>query len=73
MAKADTATIHAAYLAFAAADAAWSIELQKAFGRHAGDVRYMKAGHGKPGSRLESTHDEFCRTRDAWHKATGLQ
>jgi hypothetical protein len=48
-------TIHehfAAYHAAIAADAAWSAELLRRFGKRAGDVRYTKQGEGEPGSTL---------------------
>jgi hypothetical protein len=57
---------HAAYHAFAAADAAWSAMLGKLFGRNAGDVRYTKAGKGEPGTELRALSDEFDRTREEW-------
>ncbi len=58
-----------ASILFQRADNAWSAELGRLFGKRAGDVRYTKQGKGEPGSVLRATHDEFCRTRDAWYKA----
>ena len=61
--------IHAAYYAAQAADDAWSAELQKQFGRNAGDMRYTPRGRGEPGSKLAELHAEFRRTSDLWHAA----
>jgi hypothetical protein len=52
--------------AFDAADKAWSNELQKQFGGHAGDVRYRPQGRGTPNSELAKTYAAFARARDAW-------
>lgn len=54
---------------FSAADDAWSIELQRLFGKRAGDVRYTKQGEGAPGSELRRLHE--CRTfaRMQWEMA----
>jgi len=56
------------YHAFAAADAAWSQELQRQFGSQAGDIRYTKAGKGEPGTHLRTLHDAFVATGDAWRR-----
>ena len=61
--------IHAAYYAFQAADDAWSAELQKQFGRNAGDIRYTPRGRGEPGSKLAELHAEFHRTQAEWTAA----
>jgi hypothetical protein len=52
-----------------AADDVWSIELQKVFGRHAGDARYTKAGQGRPGSTLNEAYRAWALARDAWDHA----
>lgn len=36
-------------------DNAWQAELEKAFGKRAGDMRYVKAGHGEPGTALRAS------------------
>lgn len=51
--------------AFQAADEAWSAELVRCFGKHAGDKRYLPEGKGAPGSVLRLTHD----ARDALRQA----
>lgn len=55
-----------AYNIALAADAAWSAELRKAFGKHAGDVRYTSRGEGSPGTPLNNAYLVFRRTNDAW-------
>ncbi len=45
------------YYAAISADAAWSVELHRRFGRRAGDVRYSVKGSGAPGSELRRLHD----------------
>lgn len=48
---------HSAYRAAVAADAAWSRELQRVYGKRAGDARYDKRGVATP---------ELRRLHDAW-------
>lgn len=55
-----------AHYAFQDADDAWSRELQRLFGKRAGDVRYTDAGKGAPGSVLRSLHDAREALRMAW-------
>lgn len=55
------------YRAFLAADAAWSSELQRLFGRKAGDVRYTK--QGCIGPTLAPLAADYRRACDAWHEA----
>jgi hypothetical protein len=45
-------TAKTAYQRAHEADDAWSKELQRLFGKRAGDVRYTKKGEGAPGSKL---------------------
>lgn len=54
----------AAYQAALDADNAWQAELERLFGRKAGDVRYTK--EGRTGPTLEPLHAEFQRAGDAW-------
>lgn len=55
--------------AWIAADAVWSEELRRQFGRDAGDIRYTGRGRGLEGSELRRLHDEFRRTGDEWRAA----
>lgn len=48
------------------ADNAWSAELQRQFGKRAGDVRYTSVGEGAKGSTLRTLYDAFRATTDAW-------
>jgi hypothetical protein len=50
-----------------AADHAWSAELQRLFGRNAGDVRYTE--QGRTGPTLAPLYEEFRRTSAAWREA----
>lgn len=61
-----TNAVHIAGRAAQAACNAWSAELQRLFGRHAGDVRYTLAGKGDAGSELRRLADEFTRTTTHW-------
>lgn len=49
------------------ADNAWSAELARLFGKHAGDVRYTLAGKGDEGSKLRELHDARMAAHAAWH------
>lgn len=51
------------------ADALWSAELQRLFGRRAGDVRYMKQGQGKEGSELRRRYEAWRAASDAYNVA----
>lgn len=51
---------------FQKADDAWSAELQRCFGRAAGDKRYIAEGKGAPGSTLRAAHDAREHARRAW-------
>jgi hypothetical protein len=44
---------------------AWGAELRKSFGKRAGDMRYLPAGKGEPGSDLRRTYDAFVAARIA--------
>ena len=57
------------YRAWLAADEAWSAELRRAFGKQAGDMRYLPQGRGAPGSALRVTYEAFCAGREAWEAA----
>jgi hypothetical protein len=48
-------------------DDAWSAELQRLFGKRAGDVRYTKQGKGEPGTELRRLYD----AREAARRAYG--
>jgi hypothetical protein len=53
---------------FDAADKAWGAELQRTFGRHAGNARYEKRGRGEEGTVLRRLHDarqQACNTFNA--------
>jgi hypothetical protein len=49
-----------------ATDDAWSAELGRLFGKHAGDVRYSLAGRGDEGSELRRLYDAFRDANEAW-------
>jgi hypothetical protein len=51
--------------AFAIADQEWGKELQRQFGKEAGDARYTKRGQGQPGTALRTAYDarETARQR----------
>jgi N12 class adenine-specific DNA methylase len=53
-------------MALQKADDAWSAELQKAFGKEAGDKRYGAAGKGEPGSALRKAYDVRDAARQAY-------
>lgn len=55
------------YRAYLEADRAWSAELQRLFGKNAGDVRYTDQGHTGP--TLAPLYAEYRRTGEAWHTA----
>lgn len=57
--------------AFCAADDAWSLELRKAFGKQAGDVRYTARGKGDPGSVLRAAYDAREAARVAYDRSRG--
>ncbi len=52
-----------------AADAAWSAELKKTFGRDGCNARYEKRGRGVEGSDLRKAHDAWT---DAMSTARAL-
>lgn len=56
----------ALFQAFGSADARWSRELKRLFGKDAGDVRYSKRGEGSPGTELNAAYLEFERTGAEW-------
>jgi len=59
------------HLAFQVADDAWSLELQKAFGKRAGDVRYTPRGKGEPGTALRTAYDAREAARIAYDRSCG--
>jgi hypothetical protein len=52
---------------FQDADDAWSLELQRIFGKNAGDARYQERGKGAEGSELRRLHDERMIAQTLWH------
>lgn len=60
------------HCAFQAADKAWSIELQRAYGKHAGDIRYRPAGKGEPRSALRAAYDARETARMLYDLACGM-
>lgn len=52
---------------FQEADDAWGTELQRIFGKHAGDARYTDKGKGLEGSELRRLHDAREAARIAWY------
>lgn len=60
--------LHELYYAALAADDAWSDELQRVFGKRAGDARYDKRGTSTP--RLRELCDAYLAANDARHEAT---
>lgn len=48
-------------------DNAWTVELVKVFGKNAGDVRYLKAGQGFPGTPLNAAYLARTAAQEAWH------
>lgn len=58
------AGVAAAYRAAVAADNAWTRELERLFGKDAGDVRYTE--QGRSGSTLAPLYEAYRRANDAW-------
>ena len=55
---------------FQAADAAWTAELIRIFGkRRARDIRYTKRSDGEPGSNLRLLYENRQMAMNAWHKS----
>jgi hypothetical protein len=48
-------------------DQAWSAELQRLFGKRAGDVRYTKQGKGAPGTALRAIYEAREAADIAWN------
>lgn len=61
--------IKRAQRAFQDADDEWSRQLQRAFGRNAGDFRYTIKGMGEPGSTLRCAYYGFKAARLEWEAA----
>ena len=61
------AAVDAAYRAAVAADNAWSKELERLFGKDAGDVRYTQQGQSGP--TLAPLYAAYRRANDAWFAA----
>lgn len=59
--------MHELYKLFGEADDAWSAELKKVFGKHAGDARYDNRGVST--DKLKALYAEFKHTGDAWRHA----
>jgi hypothetical protein len=47
-------------------DNAWQEQLEKQFGKRAGDIRYRKEGRGEAGTALNVTYLEREAARVAW-------
>jgi hypothetical protein len=56
--------------AFQAADDAWSDQLQREFGKNAGDARYTERGKGDEGSTLSRLHNAREEARVAWYASS---
>jgi len=52
---------------FQSADDRWAEELQRKFGKDAGQARYEPRGKGEEGSELRRLHDLREAARSAWH------
>lgn len=52
------------------ADAVWTAELKRSFGKDAGYARYNIEGRGVEGTALRSAYEGFCAARDAWRAAS---
>lgn len=48
------------------ADNAWSAELEKLFGKRAGDVRYTEEGKGRPGTALNRAYLHWKEVSARW-------
>lgn len=57
-------TVHEAYAQALLADNAWQAELERVYGRKAGDARY--GARGTATERLAGLHAEFARATCAW-------
>jgi len=64
--KTETEARAATAAAFQAADDAWQVELERLFGRNAGDLRYTSHGRGEKGSDLRSLFDARSAAHNAW-------
>lgn len=62
----------AALKPFQDADDAWSAELQRVFGKDAGQARYEPRGKGEEGSELRRLHDTRDAARAAWHATAAV-
>jgi hypothetical protein len=58
-----------ARIPFLEADDAWSAELQRQFGRNAGQARYEVRGKGEEGSELRRLHDLRMTAQAAWYQS----
>jgi hypothetical protein len=54
---------------FQDADDAWSVELQRCFGKNAGQARYEPRGKGDEGSKLRKLHDLRMIAQSTWHQS----
>lgn len=50
-------------------DDAWSHELNRLFGKRAGDVRYTKQGNGELGTELARLYRRWTEGRHLWEQA----
>lgn len=62
-----------ANVAAQAADDAWQIELQAAFGVAASEMRYLPQGKGSEGSSLRAAYETRIAALEAWLLATSQE
>ena len=55
--------------AFTTADAEWSLELVREFGREAGQARWEPRGRGRPGEKLHTLWLARDNARRVWEQA----
>lgn len=61
----DDRTFSRIYKEAAEAEAAWTLELERAFRHDAGNARYDARGQGAPGSALRAAADRWTRADKA--------
>jgi hypothetical protein len=57
--------VHKAALA---TDKAWQAELERVFGKRAGDMRYTKEGKGTEGGTLRAVYNARRMAQEAWYR-----
>ena len=65
----DRTTLIETARAFTETCHAWSLELQRQFGKAACAIRYLPEGKGEPGSELRQLHDLRESARIQWERA----